>query len=291
MLLFLSMISSQRFIIPLCMIGLAACSPQVSDQPDTSLSSASRSVSSERVASAASTQTVRSSSVATESTSDDSSMIEDIVGMIDTFDPLAEHTPPPADQVVQLDVPFTPQAPFANWTDELNEACEEASLLMAEYYLRGQPLSPQLSLDEIEAQIDWQTANGYAWDVTVQELAEVAQQLYGREANVYSGADVTVENIRTLLAAGYPVIIPAAGQWLGNPYFSGDGPPYHMLIITGHKPGGSFRSGRFVVNDPGTRRGEDYEYTEDVIMDSIRNWTGSKDTIADGEVAILVIGE
>jgi hypothetical protein len=70
---------------------------------------------------------------------------------------------------------------------------------------------------------------------------------------------------------------------LGNPYFSGDGPPYHMLVLTGYK------RGKFITNDPGTRRGEGYMYKEDVIMNAIHDWAGSKETIRDGEKAMMVV--
>src|ERR1043166_5721644 len=36
-----------------------------------------------------------------------------------------------------LPVPFTPQAPYANWDQLHNEACEEASSLMAGAYFAG----------------------------------------------------------------------------------------------------------------------------------------------------------
>ena len=38
---------------------------------------------------------------------------------------------------LHLRVPFTPQAPTANWDELHNEACEEASVLMAAAYFNG----------------------------------------------------------------------------------------------------------------------------------------------------------
>lgn len=199
------------------------------------------------------------------------------------FDPLAA-APIDLPASVDIPVPFTSQAPHANWDALHEETCEEASLLMAEYYLRGATFTPDIAEQELQNIVQWQTDHGYPYDVTIEELAVAAREYLGRRAKVYSGSDVTIENIKRLLVAGYPVIIPAAGQDLGNPYFSGDGPPYHMLIIRGYT-----RFGNFITNDPGTRRGEEYSYDQDVIDRVIHDWSGAKETIRQGKRAMLVI--
>ena len=190
---------------------------------------------------------------------------------------------------MQLEVPFVPQAPYANWAPPFDEACEEAALLLMEFALRGEPLSKATMAAEIRAMVQWEEANGYAVDITIAELAQVARDYLGRSATVYTGSDVTTQHIRELLAAGNPVIIPAAGQMLGNPYFSGEGPPYHMLVLTGYEPGSLFTSPRFVTNDPGTKRGEDYTYNVETVMNAIHDWTGSKETIREGTKVMMVV--
>lgn len=200
------------------------------------------------------------------------------------FDPLAQDAGAKLPASIQLDVPFTPQAPFANWDPPFDEACEEASLLTVEFFLRGDTFTPEKADTEIRAMYDWETSNGYPIDITTNQLAEVAQKYLKRTAKVYSGSEVTIDNIKRLLAAGYPVIIPAAGQDLGNPYFSGDGPPYHMLVITGYT-----RFGNFITNDPGTKRGEDYSYDQDLLVRVIHDWNGSVDTIRSGGKAMMVV--
>lgn len=203
----------------------------------------------------------------------------------DEFDPLSKAQGIDLPSSVDLDVPFTSQAPFADWSPTFNEACEEAALLMAEYFLRGESFTPERATEEIVSLVSWEESHGLPHDITSKQVARVARDVFGRKAVVYTGNDVTAPNIRLLLAAGYPVIIPAAGQMLGNPYFRGAGPPYHMLVIRGYK------RGSFITNDPGTRRGEEYRYDEEVIMDAIHDWTGSKDTIRRGQKAMIVIGK
>ncbi len=184
---------------------------------------------------------------------------------------------------VNLGVPFTSQAPDGNWDSPYDEACEEASLLMVEYFYRGEELTKEISNREINALYDWQTVNGYTVDVEIAELADIARDYYGREGKVYYDEDVTIENIKFLVDSGYPVIIPAAGRMLGNPNFSGEGPPYHMVVVTGYD--GKY----FYTNDPGTRRGERFRYKQGVFVDAIRDWTGSVLTINSGRKALLVL--
>lgn len=202
------------------------------------------------------------------------------------FDPLTDAKKKELPWSVRIPVPFTVQAPHADWSPTFEEACEEAALLMVERHLQGgAPFTPETARDEILDLIQWESAKGYDVDITLDELAALARERFGRRAAVYHDDDVTIESIQYLLASGYPVIVPAQGQMLGNPYFSGEGPPYHMLVITGYTPLGSF-----ITNDPGTKRGEGYTYKQHVLMNAIHDWTGKKETVHLGRTSILVIG-
>ncbi|MBU1911108.1 hypothetical protein KKG16_01695, partial [Patescibacteria group bacterium] len=89
--------------------------------------------------------------------------------------------------------------------------------------------------------------------------------------------------IKEELIKGNPIIIPAAGRDLDNPYFSGEGPWYHMLVIKGYD------KKRFITNDPGTRRGEGYKYEYSVLLNAVHDWTGIKEDIRNGDQIMLVI--
>lgn len=184
---------------------------------------------------------------------------------------------------VRLQVPFTVQAPTANWDPPFDEACEEASFLMVEYMLQGKTFTPESATAAITELVKYQHNNGYAIDIPIEDLARIAEQKFGRKTTVFTGDQVTVQAIEELLANGYPVIIPAAGQLLGNPYFSGDGPPYHMLVITGYD------EKNFITNDPGTKRGEGFTYTKDHLVSVIHNWNGSTATITSGPKAMMIV--
>jgi hypothetical protein len=51
------------------------------------------------------------------------------------------------------------------------------------------------------------------------------------------------------------------------------------------------RTGEFIVNDCGTRRGRNYRYDYDVAYNAIHDWTGSKKTIGEGRKAIIIFRE
>ncbi len=182
---------------------------------------------------------------------------------------------------VLIEVPFAPQAPFANWDPLHEEACEEMSLIMVHHFLEGTPLSLDDAEKELQAMIAWEQKHGYADDVSIEQLGMIASHLYGYSVRVIN--DVTAENLRHELANGHPVIIPVAGRELQNPYFSGAGPLYHMLVVTGYTEDG------FITNDPGTKRGEQYLYKTDVLLSAIHDWVGVKEEIAKGPKKALVI--
>jgi hypothetical protein len=182
---------------------------------------------------------------------------------------------------MRIDVPFAPQAPFADWGFPYQEACEEASVIMVHHYLKGSDLTLEQADKEIVDLVAWETANGYGEDVTIDELARIIREYYGYSPIVEH--DVTAKRIKKYLQQGYPVVVPVAGREIGNPYFSGEGPFYHMLVIVGYD------GDSFITNDPGTRRGEGYRYDQDVLLNAVHDWTGVKEEIRKGQKVLLVL--
>ena len=187
---------------------------------------------------------------------------------------------------VNLDVPFTPQAPYAVWDELHNEACEEAAVIMVEQYLKGDRRSkiPAADADEkIKAMVNWQVQKlGVHKDLTAAEIVKyLAKDYLGRrQAQV---KQFSIDGIKKELSAGKPVIVPAAGRLLGNPNFRRPGPVYHMVVIAG------FDSKYFITNDPGTRNGYKYKYTFDRILNSAHDWAGSESNIETGQKVYIVL--
>ncbi len=209
--------------------------------------------------------------------------IEEVVA-VDVVEPdlLKEVQSKPLPDSIALNVPFTAQAPHSDWSMPYQEACEEASMVMVDHYWTGKILNADIADHDIINLVNWQTANGYQVDADSEEMAIIGEANYELDGHTFLDGDVTLENIRYFLAAGYPVILPVAGQTLENPNFSYPGPPYHVIVLTGYDQNG------FTANDPGTRLGESYYYTNAVIDTAIHDWTGSKSTITGGRRAMLV---
>lgn len=185
---------------------------------------------------------------------------------------------------VRIAMPFASQAPFGNWGEPYQEACEEASLLLVHHYLAHEPLSKEIMDRAILDLVAWETANGYPQDVRIDQLAAIARDRYGYVTEIMRGdTDVTAERIERELANGNPVIVPLQGQDIGNPYYSGDGPPYHMLVIVGYD------GNNFITHDVGTRHGEYYAYRKQIILNAIHDWTGSKETMREGPKAMMIV--
>jgi len=182
---------------------------------------------------------------------------------------------------IDLDVPFTPQAPTANWGSPYQEACEEAAAIIVDYFYRGSRFTPEIATLEILQLTQWEQAHGYAEDVNIDQLADIVREYYHYDARVSD--NVSKDSIFYEVSQGHPVIVPTAGRMLGNPYYSGDGPWYHMLVIRGYD------DRYFITNDPGTRRGEGYSYEHDVVLNAVHDWTGVKEDIASGPRKMLII--
>jgi hypothetical protein len=182
---------------------------------------------------------------------------------------------------VNWDVPFTPQAPFANWDAVHGEACEEASAFMVLRYFAGQKIaSPQDAEDGILHLID---ASGPAVDETAQEIADLIEsENPSLHADILK--DPTEASMKAALAEGKLIIVPAAGRQLGNPFFQTPGPPYHMLVLRGYT-----KDGHVITNDPGTKRGENFAYTWTTLINAIHDWNGGD--VENGAKVVIVIGE
>ena len=163
-------------------------------------------------------------------------------------------------------IAFASQAPYAVWDELHQEACEEASMIMAAKYFNNESLNAHIMEQEILDLSKWEGDNGFKVDVTAQETVTVLKDYFGLTGELM--IPVTVEKIKQALVAGQLVIVPAAGRELGNPYFTAPGPIYHMLVIKGYDD----KRGEFITNDPGTKRGADYRYQYQTLMNAIADW-------------------
>lgn len=183
---------------------------------------------------------------------------------------------------ILIQVPFFVQAPLGNWEMPYQEACEEASMIMVHHYLDGSDVTPEQADAEILDLVQWEnTEFNYSADITMEEAKRIAEDYYHHTAQLFY--DFSIDDMKKLLAEGHPIILPLAGREVGNPYYSGEGPWYHMLVVTGYD------KTHFITNDVGTKRGHNYRYRYDVLYDAIHNWTGAKEDITQGRKVMMVL--
>lgn len=186
-----------------------------------------------------------------------------------------------------LSVPFTPQAPTANWDELHNEACEEASVLMANAFFKGDTRST-LPASEAEREIDklteWQQDKlGYYLSIDAEETVRMIEAVYGLQAEVVT--DFSEGTVKRALTENKLVLAPVNGRLLGNPYFQQPGPIYHMFVIKGYD------QKSFIVNEPGTKRGQDYRYTWQTIKNAIGDYDHKKKETDPNKPAIIVVSK
>jgi hypothetical protein len=166
-------------------------------------------------------------------------------------------------------VPFTSQAPFAEWNDPIfQNGCEEAALVMAQYWLTGETLLKEIAKKEIIALSKYEKKEiGQSVDTSAKDTEKLLRDYYGvTTSSVHTG--ITLFDIQETLASGALVIVPADGRKLKNPNYTLPGPMTHMLVIIGYDA----VKKEFITNDSGTRNGKNYRYSENVLFEAIRDY-------------------
>lgn len=187
--------------------------------------------------------------------------------------PETPKTPPPLPASAEISMWFAPQAPYADWSEPWQNACEEAAIITVKHYLDQNPLNKEIMYNEVLQLVDWQSQNwGENRDLTSEETVKLAELNYGLRGEVIYNYDIDL--IKRYVANGVPVIVPANGKLLNNPHFRNGGPTYHMLVIKGYDG-----AGNFITNDPGIREGEGYIYPYDTIINSVKNPSGGDKSV------------
>lgn len=188
---------------------------------------------------------------------------------------------------VFFDVPFIPQAPIGNWEDPVYQnACEEASIVMAMRWVEGKSLTTEEAMTEIQALSDYAWENyGHFHDLSAADTARLMRDYYDY-FGVTVERDIVAADIRRALAQGKLVIVPVNGRKLPNPFYTSPGPLEHMLVIKGY----DLATEEFITNDPGTKRGQDFRYKSDVLEAALRDYpTGFHLPITAASKAMIVV--
>lgn len=182
---------------------------------------------------------------------------------------------------INLNVPFYAQAPEGDWSLPWQEACEESSLVLAHAYATGQSPSLAEFKNQVLAMVDWQNETfGDYEHTTVDQTAQMLEEFLGFN-NYQVLESPTIDQLKKELAAGHVIVAPFAGRQLGNPFYSGEGPRYHMLVVRGYD------EANFITNDVGTRRGENFIYPHEKFMNALHDWHDSDMSLGGKKVIVL----
>ncbi|OGZ34969.1 MAG: hypothetical protein A2174_00090 [Candidatus Portnoybacteria bacterium RBG_13_41_18] len=211
--------------------------------------------------------------------------------LFDDFLPVADNIPKilpelrsalPKKFIIE-DVPFTVQSPDSKWDEYGEESCEEMSEIIVDRYWRNLPLNRTIGLVERNKLIEYEIKNyGGFRDENAEQVAQRLREYFGY-SDVEVIYDFTLEELKREIIKGRPIIVPAAGRRLNNPYFTQPGPLYHNLVIIGYD------GDEIVTNDSGIGRGKGYRYNENVLYNAIHDFPGSKENIEEGRKAMIIV--
>jgi hypothetical protein len=174
----------------------------------------------------------------------------------------AQASPSPVPVGGILKVPYTVQAPYANWKFH-QESCEEAALLMYHDFINADQrtnIPPAEADKDLRAMKTWQVQNwGSEVDLSIDRTGQLAQAYYSYH---YQLIQVTEDTIKQAIVAGHPVVVPVMTHSLQNPHY-GPQTVYHELLIKGYTDRG------VVTNDAGVQEGKDWFYSWSLLMGAI----------------------
>lgn len=175
----------------------------------------------------------------------------------------------PVPKSVLQDVPFTSQAPFAEWSiATFQNACEEASMVMVAHWLSGAPLSPEIAKKDILTLTRFEEKTyGQSVDTSAKDTEAIFREYYKRDSSRVE-TDIVLADIIDAVTSGAVVIVPMDGRKLHNPNFRQPGPMTHMVLIIGYDEA----KNEFITNDAGTRKGAGYRYPKSILYDAIRDY-------------------
>jgi hypothetical protein len=210
----------------------------------------------------------------------------DLVPITAAGDTPAEQPPAVLAAAVILPVPFTSQAPLGNWAQR-QHTCEEASLVMADRYLKGDhsaTIDPRTADQAINQVSAWKPAE----DLTSQQVGEVAKKNWGYN---YKMLPADRLNMKQQLALGRPLLMGVRTHGLGNPNYPHyrdhyEDPNYsvaHFIVVIGYN-----QNDQYILNDPGLTRGASYPIMYDQLMHAIDDHDQAYPALNSGRVFLVL---
>ncbi|KKQ27452.1 MAG: von Willebrand factor type A [Candidatus Magasanikbacteria bacterium GW2011_GWC2_37_14] len=190
---------------------------------------------------------------------------------------------------VNLNVPFTSQAPEGNWRQPWQDTCEEASIVMVDNFYQKN-INKKIEVNQAKKEIlQILKIKEIKWGKSLDENAEQVVKLINNylpwEAKLIENP--SLDQIKNEIDNNQPVIIPVYGKTLKNKNFKNGGPIYHMLVISGFDN----ETQEFITEEPGTRNGLDFRYSFATIMSALHDYLPYGKTAFGPKIAIFTSKE
>jgi len=181
-----------------------------------------------------------------------------------------------------LRISFTSQAPIGSWTQPWQDACEETSILIVDAFYNNKELNQAAANKEILNIIKIKEKYfGKSLDEDATKISALINNFFNWEAKII--ANPTIDQIKQEVNKQHPVILPAYGKALKNPYFLNGGADYHVLIISGYDDNAE----EFIAQEPGTQFGHNLRYSFQTVMEAMHDFVPGKKTKNGAKVVIF----
>ena len=160
---------------------------------------------------------------------------------------------------------FFSQAPYWNWNQPYQDACEEASLLIWYYYIKwlnknkSEYNKDLLKMVQLEMDILW-----YFESTTIMEMKQIINT---RDPNIKAKIieHPTVRDIEKEISQNNAVIAPFYGKGINNPHYALWWPEYHFMVIKWYD------KDNFITHDVWTIRWSNRHYNKKLIMENLHD--------------------
>lgn len=192
---------------------------------------------------------------------------------------------PKEESKVILPVAFASEAPEGKWVQPWANACEEATILMAEKFYTG---ATSISVDTAKTYLEFLFDKeimlfGTNRNADAFQIAEVIEKYADFKGRIVRNP--TLEDLKKEIREGRPIISLHRGFDLHNDNigFSPIKSSYHTIVLVGFDDDKKI----FYAHDPGDEfDGENHVYSYDTIMNSMHDYN-SRDDKADGEPTVI----
>ncbi|HRH32608.1 MAG TPA: C39 family peptidase [bacterium] len=170
-----------------------------------------------------------------------------------------------------LSVPFTSQAPQADWSEPWKNACEETSIIMANNFYKDKNITAEQAKKQILQVFAIKNKEfGKSTDESMERIAEIVNAA-GLDWTAVVSVNPELNAIKEEIAQNHPVIVPVDARLLVGSQYDGGPVEYHVLVISGYDD----KSEEFIVQDPGTKNGKNDRYGYENFYKAINDFLPS----------------